>query len=402
MLKSISLLGDIKKKISIVYSSNKNKRAFEKYLAAKYDFLSVNYMQYVLGVRKFSDMKDEELFWIVDSLNSFKEFEKIPVEKYFSDLEIRKFSSSKYIYKTKEKYPIVIENILQVADDQWISVVDVNFLKDLYDKQLIIYNPNTQRELKKHIRQGGIYYTININNKSVNEIKGLLKSGQFIPNDLSFNLSLDNPKVNYDIRKNEFVILGGQLDIIDGFHRFKAAMELKGEDKDFNYNFIMKIMNYTEVKANTYIAQEDKRNKISSQYSKALDNTNQTSVIVDKLNTESDSLLKGLIGKEGLSPVNRTYVFNAIDCIYDTGKMTRAELLKTGQHLVEVFNDCLDNDPNLQLDIYEIALIIYASKIYPTEKNIYHLIESKIKNKNLVPKSSTVTKKYISYIEAIF
>lgn len=359
-------------------------------------------MQYILGARELDELNADQIFWIIDGLNHISH-NSINVSEYFSDLEIRKYSALKYEYKKPEKYPFIIKNVLQVADDQWVAVVDVNFLKEMYDKQLIVYNPNTQRELKKVTRNGNTFYSIKVNNKSVTEITNLLLSNQFIPNALSFNLSIDNPNVEFDVRNNSIIILGGQLDIIDGYHRFKAAIEAKALDDDFNYPFIMEIMNFDETKACAYIAQEDKRNKLSLDYSKSLDATNPTMLIVDRINSSPASLLKGLVGKEGMNVVNKAHLFGVIDYFYDTKKLSRSELVRTANYLISIINMCIDSNPKYleSISLTELAIIICGTTQSRHEDVCFDKIIHALKN-NIHVTISSASRKNMRIIEKMF
>ena len=90
-----------------------------------------------------------------------------------------------------------------------------------------------------------------------------MSKGEFVPNALTLNLNVDDPEVDFDIVGSELILNSGKFDIIDGFHRFRAAINTKIKNPDFQFNFILNIMNFTEDKACQYIEQEDKRNKIS-------------------------------------------------------------------------------------------------------------------------------------------
>lgn len=400
MLKSKELLDKLQIEFSKVQSNRKIKSELEIYLKKTYNFQAIDYMQYIIGAKEIETLEEHKAYWLIDGLNHIANTEKIDCEKYFSKLEIRKYAAMRFSFQGVEKYPFIIENVLEVEADQWITVVDVNVLKDLYDKQMIIYNPNTQRELRKVRKNGEEYYTINVNNKSVKEIKNLLLANEFIPNDLSFNLSIDNPDVEFDVQGDKIIITGGQFDIIDGYHRFKAVMEAKQEHSDFNYKFVMKIMNYDETKACTFIAQEDKRNKISVLYSKSLDSTHPANMIIDRINSSPNSLLKGLIGKEGTNIIDRASLFALVDYFYDVKKMGRSEVIKTANHMINIINNCIDNCPELlnNMSLYNLSILICGTT---KSEDCIGLIIDAIKN-GAKAKITTVNKRNMIMIEQLF
>ena len=133
-----------------------------------------------------------------------------------------------------------------MAYDQWVTVMSIKQIKELQDKQLLVYNPNTQRELKKKVKNGDVYYTINVNMSSVNDIEKELLSGEFIPNDLSFNLNIDNPEVDFDVADGSMIVNRGQFDIIDGFHRLSAAVRAFRQNPDIDFKFTVNLMNFDE------------------------------------------------------------------------------------------------------------------------------------------------------------
>lgn len=405
MLKNKSLYNKMFEKLNEIWLQKNKNMIMSQYLKEKYNFLQTEYMEYVIGVRDFSEMKDEYLFWLIDGINYTLNVKIINIDDYFSESEIRQFSNMKYVFYKKEKYPIVINDVKEVRDDQWVTVLSFNELKELYDKQLIIYNPNTQRELKQKMRDGVIYFVADVRTSSVNEIKNLLLNDEYIPDDLTFNLNLDNPDIEFDIVGNKIIVTGGQFDIIDGFHRFRACIEAKAINPDFNYNFVINIMNFDENKANTYIAQRDKRNKINITFSKAIDSTSPTKIIVDRINSSPNCLWKGLIGKAGINVINVTEVFGLIDYLYDSRKLTRSELIRTANHIINVINLCVDAKPELLngTDFVELAIIISGTQKSPDEYICYEEIKKAISKKDSLGKiSNKVNSKNMNQINSLF
>lgn len=404
MLKSKNFLKELQENLALIWANNKQRKKAEKFLEEEYNLLPPIYMEYIIGARDFIDLDENIIFYLVKAVNNIFS-DTFDEGKYFSDLEIRKFSNEKYRYVKEEKFPYIIKDIREVAADQWSAVMDLNTIKDLYDKQLLIYNPNTQRELKRKTRNGNVYYSIDINNASVNDIKNDLLNGFFIPNVLSFNLSIDNPDVNYEIIDNDLIIHGGQLDIIDGFHRFKGAMLAKKENPDLDFRFCINIMNFDERKACSFIAQENKRNKISKNYSKSLEANNPTKIIVDRINTSPSSLIRGMIGKEGISVINLVDVFGLIDSFYDAKKMTRADLLKTANHIIKVINLCVENNEKYLdgIDFLDLGIIMYGSTLSTDEFECFEKILKAMPNKySLGDKVIKLNKKNISLIKNLY
>ena len=256
--------------------SKKNLLTLQGIMFEKHNMLGGIVNQYVLGHLPLTEITVEKLLWFA---NGVKFLEDIDINKYFSKSEIVSFENSKCSYEKEACYPVIFDNILKVTDDQWIVVKDVNFLYTLYNQQLINYNKNTQRPVTVKTVNGVETYSVTVKEKSVKQISNLMKQGLFIPNAITLNLNGDSQDLDFVIEEDKILLLTGQLDIVDGYHRFRAMMEEKGRNGEFNYSVIINLTNFDEVKACSYIAQEDKRNQLDRQYSKSLDGTNLTNLV---------------------------------------------------------------------------------------------------------------------------
>lgn len=404
MLKSKELLNFLQDELGIIGTKKMLRDKFENYLEKKYKLPPVEYSAYIIGAKNLEEIDPQIAFWLIDAVNTINS-KSINVKNYFSDLEIRQFSKSEYTFQKDEIYPIIINNVIEVAYDQWVTVMSIKQIKELQDKQLLVYNPNTQRELKKKVKNGDVYYTINVNMSSVNDIEKELLSGEFIPNDLSFNLNIDNPEVDFDVADGSMIVNGGQFDIIDGFHRFSAAVRAFRQNPDIDFKFTVNLMNFDEKKACAFIAQQNKRNKISRTYSKSLDANDSTNIVINRLNTSPNSLIKGMIGKEGTNIVNVTDLFIFIDTFYDTKKMSRSDLLRTSNHIINVFNICVDNNHDLlqKINTIDLGIIVYGSTLGTDEFECYENIQKAIANKSNIQRPiTTLNKKSIGMIKNLF
>lgn len=404
MLKSKEMFNTMKRILSAIWSKKKDCRAFEAYLESEFAYPASEYMEYVIGARELNELNPKEIFWLIKGINKLQQ--RIKIEDYFVESEIREFSNAKFVFVKESIYPYVIDIKDEISDDQWVTTMDMDLMKDLYDKQLIVYNPNTQRELKRIVRGQEEIYTVNVNMSSVDEIRQLMYAGKFIPNDLSFNLNLDNPDVKFDIVNEKLVLYEGRLDIIDGFHRFKAAIMNKADNPDFNFKFIINLMNFNEAKACDYIAQEDKRNKISIDYRKSLDTNNLTNIIIDRINASPDSLVRGLIGKEGTNVISRADLFWLVDTLYNTKDMSRGELLRTAGHIINVMNLAIDDNADYLngINFMEMTFIIYATTVSSDDFTCFERMKKAMNKKDGVAHLSTRInkKKILTLVKELF
>ena len=176
-----------------------------------------------------------------------EEFE-ISLEKYFSESEISKLSKWKY-KKTEFKFPIEF-NMVQVNDrQQWTGKITVAELMKLRDSQIINYNTNTQRVMKRIVKGNEEYYQVVVNKKAVRSMMEMFRKRIFISNTITLNMPEDTVyEFEGDENDNGTLVIKKMehFDIIDGYHRFLALSELYNLDSTFEYTMELRITNYSE------------------------------------------------------------------------------------------------------------------------------------------------------------
>lgn len=399
MLRSENLYKVLDKYFAQIQKNSYFKREVKKFLIEKYEYSDIEYMQYIIGAKSKDEIPDNEMYWLIDAFNNvFKA--NMEIKTFFSDKEIIRFSNLKADYLKAEIYPIKISPVIEIAEDQWVTKISIDLLKEFYDNQLIIYNPRTQRQLKQMRRGQDVLYTIDIVSSSVKAIEGLMDKGEFVPNALTLNLNVDDPEVDFDIIGSELVLNSGKFDIIDGFHRFRAAINTKIKNPDFQFNFILNIMNFTEDKACQYIEQEDKRNKISKSYLASMDKSSSTNIIIDKLNNTLDSPVRGKIERAHRGEIDKAILFSLLEFILKTKDMNRSQCIRTAVFIINILKIIQENNPDVVFDDTTMPVIIYGSTI---SKDVYECaekIESALE-KN-VPIISNVTDMKVNKIKALF
>ena len=350
------------------------------------------------------ELSDEELFWIIDGV--YEELKKVnelallnglTIKKVFTSKEIQQYSASKFVKTEEDLYPIEFD-MLKISDDQWLSTISSKKLFKLYQNQIISYNRNTQRPLKQQMKNGYKIYKIDKNKESIKSIKESLKKGLFIPNCLTFNINEDNPNNDFLISENKLILKQGQFDLIDGFHRYSAIIELLLENPNVEFTFGVWIMNFDENKACRYISQEDKRNKISQSYSRALDvlnNDGYSSRIIQLLN-ESDTYFKGKLTRYNNYNIDYDNIVITINEIFKCN--SRVEAKKISTEIINQFQNL--EDDNVEIDKIsnnQLSFILIGISMLIEKEIEYEIFKSKIqeylKNKNIL-KSTNVIKRY--------
>lgn len=286
------------------------------------------------------------LYWFTKSLYKATNENIISITKFFTDIEEKEFKDYKVQHGRDidlKEGKLILENVTQVTDDQWTTVLTFKQIYELYEHNLIKYNSKTQRNLKTKSIDNNILEKININKRSVNEIRDSILQGLFIPNTITLNLlKTGEEEVVYN-DKNRIIELNGEIDIIDGFHRSLAIIEAVRENKNIHGGMIISLVNIDIEKAQYYIVQEDKRNKINKDHIRYLSQENLENQIVKILNENIKSELRGKITTDLISfKKNNAFVLfstlaEAIKLEYEI--KNQRESRKIAEFLIEFFNE---------------------------------------------------------------
>ena len=248
---------------------------------------------------------------ITMSLYETTKLMKINPENYFMPKEIEMANKLKRETELTKDY-VDIEDIKQVADDQWITTMTYKQVADLYSVGKVRYNKETQRNTVFKEHGNKIIEAININRTSVKEIKELMLKGLFIPNVITFNI-LATGEEKFEINnRNKSMRVYSNLDIIDGFHRSLAIIEAVANNPEIEETIAVYITNFDIDKCHRFIVQEDKKNKIDKKYIQTINVEEIENKIVKILNERSGSELMGRITTNITFYKNQGYVLGNV------------------------------------------------------------------------------------------
>lgn len=248
---------------------------------------------------------------ITISLYETTEEPKIKPEDYFMLEEIEAANNFKREIEIIKDY-IEIEDIKAVAEDQWVTTMTYKQVADLYSAGKVRYNKETQRNTIYKEHDNKIIEAININRTSVREIKELMVKGLYTPTTLTFNILMTG-KEKFEINnRNKSIRIYDSLDIIDGFHRSLADIEVVAENPDIEGIWEIRITNFNVDKCHRFIVQEDKKNKIDKKYIQTINVEELENKVVKLLNERSDSELMGRITTNITFYRNQGYVLGNI------------------------------------------------------------------------------------------
>ena len=331
---------------------------------------NTNYILY--HPESLPDKTDEELFWLVQATNKYVR-NKIDIKSYFTSHEMI-YENTRVIVENKEVYPLVFDNMIRVKTDQFIGVIDIDTLYSLYENQIINYNFNTQRNRRKG------QYKPYVNKRSVKEISQLMKDDDYVPDTITLNLNKDNPEVDYsyDEDNNRLIVRAGQLDIPDGYHRYRALIQTKLDNPDWEYTMELRIVNHDESKANKLISQSNKRNEINKTFLKTLNDKDPINMLINRLNEDSRSLLKDRISKQNMDAYYAPDFYSAIETYIK--ELDKNSVASYNKYLREVFNALVEDELFFGTKL-EVFMAIKAAEQYRLDSDYISKIESYMTNK---------------------
>ena len=351
--------------------------------------ISVTQSSDILSLRV--DLIDESefiLFCVMEQLD------KSLLSKYFTDNEIKDFSITK-LKKVKIKFPLRYD-VIQVTETQWIGATTVNELMQLYDAQLINYNENAQRTLKRMVSGGVEYYKIDINRNAVNGIIDSYKTDMYIPNTITLGI----PETTEFIYKDKQLLIKSieAFDILDGYHRLVAMANIHAMDKKFDYPMEIRFVSFSEDKAKQFIWQEDQKTKMSKMDSESFNQNNYGNQVIAML--DQVTALHGIINRNG--KVSAGYASAIINLLYFNERRiyNRKELVKVKDEIKCGLMEVLDSNPEIfdkRFSFKEVVALFFV--IYQGHAAAFEHFYNHIKDLEL---SSHLNKRDLTRLEKAY
>ena len=342
------------------------------------------------------DEPEEILYCIMEAIDTVtsKGTDKL-ITKYFKEDEIKTYKKYKY-EPNKIKFPISFEAI-QVDNSQWIGKITVQQIMNL--SPLIIYNENTQRNLKRETLGETEIYSIFLNRNALNEITKSYQNGSYIPNTITLNIPEDADFIYEDgqltFKKIE------SLDILDGYHRYVAMINLYSTDNNFDYPMEIRWVNFNEDKARQFIWQEDQKTKMTKLESNAFNQNNPSNQLINMLNQVTT--LKNIVDRNG--NIDSGVASGFISMLWfdkHRHNYTRKEIVDAKKEIEKGLTEIIDLKPEAfdskwnRREIGALFLMIYHKDV----KNLFDYI--KYINKKEIPVFYNVTKREVNRLEEAY
>lgn len=357
-----------------------------------------------------SEVSEFVLFILLDSIYHTLENKKYfnGVDKFYTMQESAFYRKSKF--ETENiKFPLIFK-VIQIDDDQWVGKIDIKTLIQLRQAQLINYNANAQRTMKRIVKGSKEVYKIALNKKAVKEISDSYENNTFIPNTITLNIPAEmESDFYYDEESCSLIIKSlDHFDILDGYHRYIAACQVFDLKHDFNYSMEIRIVNFIEDKAKQFIFQEDQKTKMRKVDSNSMNMNKAANIVVTRLNENVRCNLKGLISRnEGVVPFGE--LADLVDYFYFKGvgkKEERSITLRAIKELTENFNVLTEYNTNYleqKMDYKTLLAAMFCFDYFKDNEDktemcrIIELTADKIKNSdnkkfvNKTPRKSLMT-----------
>lgn len=300
------------------------------------------------------ELDADELFLLTEATYKATAKPSIDPKLYFTERETKEIItnfegdvSEKVEFPYTFKFPAI-----KITDNNYILNTTASEIKYLYDHGLLQYNQETQREGRQIKKNDEIIVVPKVIEKSVKEIKELLKKGEAIVSMITLNARIGSAEEGEEIEYNEqngmlTITKGSLLDILDGFHRVNGIVRALREDPSLDAPFILNVLNYGKKQAQKHFAQQNTTNPISTSHLKKMSETRQSDFIAKQVQMNSELSGKVAAGDRIAPESNLLVTFNTLsDAINEVYNIEdRATAIKTSRYLTEFINELFFSFP---------------------------------------------------------
>lgn len=295
------------------------------------------------------------------------------LKKYFTEDEIAYLSKEK-IVEENVSFPITFGNMVQIADDQWIGKITVQELMKLKKARLINYEEGEQRAFQR-MKSGGIeIYKPFVSKRNVKEIKEAMENGAYIPDPITLNMPDGS---TFSFENNTLTVYSlpkGMFNLDDGYHRYIAMSQIYDFDSDFDYPMELRLVNFSNAKANSFIFQQDQKTPMKKIVSDSYNVNAIPNKVVQRLNQDPMCNIQGMIGRND-AKINDAVLGKIISYFFVDKKIKKedemSQVIQIKNKLVTDFNALTEQDSKF-LGKYDDALLLTTIYIFTSEIDQNH------------------------------
>jgi len=287
--------------------------SIKKHLFSEHALLEGNVQSLIADPRNELPKVDNRiLFLFAEQIYKQTLEDKVNPDHYYNEHEVklaRKYSGN-IIKKDEVRLPLTLNNFIEVNFNEYVGKITIEDLAKL-SSSLLNYNFDIQREAVKVKRGNNIELEAKLVQKNVREIKNNLKAGTQKTTQIVINASAgtsdDGEELLYNPETLQLTINEGTiLDIVDGYHRSKAAELAHNEDPSITREFTVLMLNCTDDEAKKYQGQLAEATPISRTRQKQLSSKRMADEVVRNIMAQSD--LKGHVSSDVVNLSNAEYV----------------------------------------------------------------------------------------------
>ena len=353
-------------------------------------------------IKEFTSFQIFCVIWFLDRKS---------LSKFFTEAEINALSKEK-IEKETVDFPLILDPMVAITDDQWIGRVTLQTLMRWRNAQLLNYDENEQRALRR-VKFGNVeVFKPYVNAKSVSEIRNAMESGSYIPDTITLNMG-DGSEYDFSNGKLTIYSLANNMfNLDDGYHRYLAMSQIHDFDKEFDFPMELRIVNFENSKATSFIFQQDQKTKMKKVVSDSYDvNAIQNKVATRLNNDRLGCNITGMIGRNSAA-IDMGAFAKLIAYFFIREKPKKDEemkyVIKLQNELTEKFNVLTTQDP-IFLEKYSDEMLVttmyvFASDIQPDDyaESIHRVVDNLNEDEKRIfkiPATGRIRKKAISIIE---
>lgn len=238
-------------------------------------------------IREFTTFEVFAVVWFAD---------RDCLKKYFTQDEIKYLSEQK-IETDLIQLPITFSNMVEIAPDQWIGKITLQQIIKLRNARLINYEEGEQRAFRR-MKSGNIeIWRPFVSNRNVKEIKASMEAGTYIPDPITLNMPEGS---EYSFENNTLTVLSlpkGMFNLDDGYHRYLAMIMINNFDKAFDYPMELRVVNFSNAKANNFIFQQDQKTPMKKIVSDSYDQNAVANKVIARLKEDPSCNIQTMIGR---------------------------------------------------------------------------------------------------------
>lgn len=296
------------------------------------------------------------------------------LSKYFTQDELD-FMENERIEKETVEFPITFENMVEIAPDQWIGKITTKQLMKLKKARLINYEEGEQRGYQK-IKSGSTeIWKPFVSQKNVREIKKAMENDEYIPDPITLNMP-EGAEYSFDYEKHTLKVKSlpkGMFNLDDGYHRYLAISQLYDFNQDFDYPMELRIVNFSNSKANRFIYQQDQKTPMKKIVSESMNPDAVANKIVNFLKQDSGCYVSGMIGRNG-ADINDAVLSKLVNHFFVSAEYKRgkkggemAYVMSIKNELKEKFNNVANQNAmflnKYSDDMLFVTIAVFASDI---------------------------------------